>query len=230
MAPHACPGHSGLTQQPLPATALTWASALLSGHLSLPSPRLTPPAQRPLPGENLGKGLETPASLWLFAPTLPSLGSSLFTSGHTRFPTTQAGLLRHALSSPGFGPSLMRVLCLENPQCPCGCPLAARPQGPPRPGTRCCPHGPVYVCLWSLATRRAHCQAGLPGRAGWAVDVSSRRYQLGEGHRRAWAGPGQSCIRDRRGMSRWAGPPGTCACHKPPLDAQPGPSRPAGVD
>lgn len=40
------------------------------------------------------------------APTLPSLGGPLFTSGHMRFPPTQAGLLRNTLSSPGFGPSL----------------------------------------------------------------------------------------------------------------------------
>lgn len=71
------------------ATALIWASEPLSGHLPLPSPRLMSPAQHPLPGKNLGEGLGMPAYLWLFAPTLPSLGGPLFTSGHVCFPPTQ---------------------------------------------------------------------------------------------------------------------------------------------
>lgn len=75
------------------------------------------------------------------------------------FSTHTASLLRNTLSSPGSGPSLTT-------QCPLPRKSTASTWMSPRrqaTGSRppwCCPHG--------LVTHRAHCQAGLPGRVGWA--------------------------------------------------------------
>lgn len=88
-----------------PPQPLLGLQALVTAHLSLPAPKLMSPVQHPLPWENLGEGLGPPAYLQLTLPqpfsfwAAPSspLGTLVF----------QACLLRNALYSPGFRPSLM---------------------------------------------------------------------------------------------------------------------------
>lgn len=88
------------------------------------------------------------------------------------------------------------------------CPLAARPQGAVPTALS------VYVC-GPQSHPGPTVRLVFPAELGGRVVVSSQRYQSGEEHRRAWVGPGQSCIRDRHGMGRWGWSPASCACHNP---------------